>query len=278
MTRAGLAATALAAAALGTAAPVSAAPPITMSGEPVTRALVADLAYFYRHQTRRPPLFELNGGGSSAGIADTVRGITDAALVSRPLSAQDPPGLTIHRLAISAICLVAHARNPVPALTRAQVQDIVAGRVSAWSQIPGSARTGPIVPVDLGLTSGAGRVFQDVFLDPGTAPAWRPVTLLTTAQARDYIQQDPDAFGYVDLALTGPLHTTAYEGVDCTRAAVRAGRYRASRPLAVVTRGRPRPALRRFLRWVRHSRTARRVIATRYIPTARTTSRPTSSP
>jgi phosphate transport system substrate-binding protein len=104
------------------------------------------------------------------------------------------------------------------------------------------------------------------------------VTLLTTAQARDYIRQDPDAFGYVDLALTGPLHTIAYEGVDCTRATVRTGRYAASRPLAVVTRGRPRPALRRFLRWVRHSSTARRVIATRYIPSARSTPPPTSSP
>jgi phosphate transport system substrate-binding protein len=92
------------------------------------------------------------------------------------------------------------------------------------------------------------------------------VTLLTTSQVRDYVEQDPAAFGYVDLALTGPLHVIAYEGVGCTRRTIRSGLYPARRPLGVVTRGRPRGALRRFLHWARTSRTARRVIATRYIP------------
>lgn len=252
--------------ALLAAAPAHAAVTIRMSGEAVTQALVSDLAYFYRHQTGRTARFELTGGGSSAGISDTVRGISDAALVSRPLSPQDPAGLTLTPLAISAICLVSNRANPVPALSRAQVQDIVAARVSSWAQIPGARSAGPIVPVDLGPTSGAGRVFENVFVDVGTPFAWRPVSLQTTAQARDYVEQTPDAFAYVDLALTGPLHVIAYEGVGCTRATVSDGSYPARRPLAVVTRGRPRGELRRFLRWARSSRTARRVIATRYIP------------
>jgi len=46
------------------------------------------------------------------------------------------------------------------------------------------------------------------------------------------------------------------------------GRYPARRPLGVITRGQPRGALARFLRWTRNSRTARRVIATRYIAVA----------
>jgi len=171
------------------AAPAHAAVTIRMSGEPVTQALVSDLAYFYRYQTGRTARFELTGGGSSAGISDTVRGISDAALVSRPLSPQDPAGLTLTPLAISAICLVSNRANPVPALSRAQVQDIVAARVSSWAQIPGARSAGPIVPVDLGPTSGSGRVFENVFVDVGTPFAWRPVSLQTTAQARDYVEQ-----------------------------------------------------------------------------------------
>ena len=246
--------------------PAYAAPTISMSGEQVTEALVADLAYFYRHQTRRPPRFALTGGGTSAGIADTVRGVTDAALVSRDLAADDPPGLRITRLATSGVCLVANKTNPVPGLTRAALQDIVAGRVTRWEQIRGAARAGPIVPVDLGPTTGAGRVFETVFVDETTPLGWRPVTLQTSAQARDYVEQEPAAFGYVDLALTAPLHVIPYEGVGCTRQSIRSGAYPARRPLAIVTRGRPTRALRRFLRWARTSRTARRVIATRYIP------------
>jgi hypothetical protein len=57
-------------AALAGAAPAHAAPTITMSGSVITRALVADLAYFYRHAVRDPPRFSLAGGVTASGIAD----------------------------------------------------------------------------------------------------------------------------------------------------------------------------------------------------------------
>ena len=261
-----LAAAAALTATLVVAAPARAAPTITMSGAPVTQALVADLAYFYRHETRRPPRFSFSGGGTDAGIADTFRGITDAALVTRDLSPDDPPGLRLTTLATSGVCLASNKANPLPGLTRATLQEVVAGRATRWEQIPGAVRTGPIVPVQLALTTGTARVFETVFVDDATPLAWRPVTLQTSAQARDYIAQDAGALGYVDSALTGPLHVIPYEGVGCTRKTIRSGAYPARRPLAIVTRGRPERPLRRFLRWVRTDRTARRVIATRYIP------------
>jgi phosphate transport system substrate-binding protein len=254
-------------AALAGAAPAHAAPTITMSGSVVTRALVADLAYFYRHAVRDPPRFSLAGGVTGTGIADTERGVVSAGMVVRGLLPGDPADLVFTRLALSGVCLVTNLANPVPAMTRAEVQDIVAGRVTSWSQIPGSTRTDPIVPI--GLTQGAGtwQVFVTTFVDIGTPLAYAPITVATDLQARDYIEETPAAFGYLDLSMTGPVHAMRYEGVGCTRAAIRSGAYPASRPLGVVTRGRPRGALERFLRWARTSRVARRVIATRYLPT-----------
>jgi phosphate transport system substrate-binding protein len=238
-----------------------------MSGQQITQVLVADLAYFYRHETRRPPRFELTGGGTGAGIADTVRGISDAALVSRELAPDDPPGLVLTRLALSGVCLASHHTNPVPSISRALLQDIVAGRVTSWSQVPGSARTDAIVPVTLDSGTGAARVFEQVFLDDGTPMSWQATTLLTSLQARDYVERTPAAFAYLDLAFTRPVHPIPYEGVPCTRATISDGSYPATRPIGVVTVGQPKGALRRFLRWARTDRTARRVIATRYVPT-----------
>jgi phosphate transport system substrate-binding protein len=246
-----------------------AAPAITLSGQQITQALVADLAYFYRHAVRHPPRFVIRGGGTSAGIADTARGIVDGGLVSRDLAADDPPGLVLTPLALSGVCLVSGHVNPLPSLTRAQLQDIVAGRVTSWSEVPGAARTDPIVPVTLDRTTGAARVFESVFIDDTTAVAWQPVTLLMSTQVRDYVERTPAALGYLDLAFTAPVHVIAYEGVGCTRATIRAGTYPARRPLGVVTRGRPHGALARFLRWAGTSRTARRVIATHYVPLLR---------
>jgi phosphate transport system substrate-binding protein len=255
---------------LAAAAPrARAVPTITMTGAPVAQALIADLAYFYRHAVRHPPRFALSGGGTGVGIADAQRGLSDAGMVTRGLIPGDPRDLVLTRLALSGVCLVSNRANRVPNLTRAQIQDIVAARVTSWSQIPGATLTEPIVPVSEDLTKGAAQVFQSVFVDVDTPVAWQPVMLLSGAQVRDYVEQTPAALGYVDLALTGPLHAIRYQGVACTRRTVKSGRYPARRPIGVVTRGRPHGALRRFLRWARTSRTARRVIATRYIPVGR---------
>ena len=86
-------------------------------------------------------------------------------MVSRNLGPGDPPGLVLTAFALSGVCLVTNAGNPVPGLTRAQVQDLVAGRVTNWSQVPGSTRTDAIVPVALDLTAGARLVFESVFVD-----------------------------------------------------------------------------------------------------------------
>jgi len=255
----------VAVAALAAAAPAHAAPTISMSGSVATRALVADLAYFYRHAVNDPPRFSLVGGVTGSGIADAERGITDAGMVARNLIPADPTDLVLTPLALSGVCLVTNRANPVPGITRAQIQDIVAGRVTSWSQIPGSSRTDPIVPVGLDPTSGSGQVFLSVFVDIGTPLVYRPVTLATETQVRDYLGHTPAAFGYLDRALTGPLHVAAYEGVGCTRATIKGGAYPARRPLGVVTRGTPRGALARFLSWSRSSRKARQVIMTRYL-------------
>ena len=247
------------------AAPAHAAPTITMSGSVVTRSLVADLAYFYRHAVDDPPRFSLVGGVTATGIGDAQRGISDAGLVARALVPGDPADLRLTTLARSGVCLVTNRANPVPGVTRAQIQDIVAGRVTSWSQVPGSPRSDPIVPVALDPTTGGAQVFQTVFVDDATLALYHPVALAADTQVRDYVEQTPAAFGYVDLALTAPLHVARYNGVGCTRATIRAATYPASRPLGVVTRGAPHGTLARFLRWVRTSRRARAVIDTRYV-------------
>lgn len=242
-----------------------AAPTITMSGSPVAEAVVADLAYFYGHAVRRPPRFSLTGGDTNTGISDAVRGIVTAGLVSRNLGPGDPPGLVLSPLALSGICLFTNKANPVPNLTRAEIQDILAGRITSWAQIPGATRTDAIVSATLSPAVGGRGVFESVFVDDTTPELYHPRTFATDDQLREFVEQTPAAWGFADLALTRPVHRVDYDGVACTRTTVRLGTYPAQRPLGVVTRGRPRGALARFLRWAAHSRTSRRVISSRYV-------------
>ena len=257
----GLAA-AVAALAAPSPAPAAQPPPtITMSGASPVQALVADLAFFYRRETPRAPRFAIVGGGTGTGIADAARGIVDAGMSGRALAADDPPGLVFTPLALSAVCLVTNVANPVAALSRAQIQDLVAGRLAGWPQVAGSRSLDPIAPVAFDLTSGARAVFMSAFVDLETPVAYAPHTFTATAQVRAFLLVTPAAWGYLDLAFTPGLHTVAYEGIPCSASAP----YPARREIGLVTRGKPRGALARFLRWIARDATAKRVIRTRYV-------------
>jgi phosphate transport system substrate-binding protein len=238
---------------------------ITLSGEPLTQRLVSDLAYFYRRETPKAPRFSIVGGGTSGGIAAAARGIVDAGLVSRGLAPGEPRNLVLTPIALSAICLVTHHANPVPNLTRADIQTIVTQAATNWSQIPGSRRTDAVVPVTFDEASGARLVFESTFLDVGTVIAYHPRTFTASSQMRDFIAATPGALGYLDFQYTATLHAVPYEGIPCTRATILAGTYPARRPLGIVTRGAPKGDLKRFLAWIRRDATAKRVIATRYV-------------
>jgi len=258
-------AAALAWAASGSPAAQAQASTVAMSGSSTALPVVADLAYFYRRSHRRVR-FDLTGGGSSAGLIDVARGITDAGLISRERAADDPPGLVFTPFARSAVCLVTNRSNRLPGLTRATIQDLVAGRAGSWAQVPGATRTDAVVPVGLVEGRGARTVFTATFIDPATPVAHRPRAFGTASQVRAFVLSTPGAWGYVDLRFTAGLHVVPYEGVPCTEATVRSGAYPATRPLSIVTRGAPRGHVARFLRWMSASATARRVIASRYVP------------
>jgi hypothetical protein len=97
---------------VGDASP--AGPTIALSGSTPAGTEVAEVLAARPHATR----FALVGGGTDMGIADAARGIVDAGLVDRPLTASDPPGLEFTPLADSTtLGFVTHGAPP-PDLAR----------------------------------------------------------------------------------------------------------------------------------------------------------------
>lgn len=253
-------------AALAPATATAQKPPIRMSGAVNATALTADLAFFYRREVRSPPRFELVGGRSATGIADVFRGISDIGLTARDLIPGDPPGLVFTPIARTGICLVTNRVNPVPGFTRPQIQDLVAARITTWSQVPGSPLTDPIAAGVTSVGAGSRTAFEAAMVDPATPQLNTPRTFTSAPQMRDFIKVTPNAWGYVDLAFAGELHVVPFEGIPCNRATVASESYPALTELGFVTRGAPKGRVARFIRWVRSARKARRVIATRYVP------------
>jgi phosphate transport system substrate-binding protein len=239
-------------------------PEISMSGSNTVVPLVADLVYYYRRTLRRPPHFTLRGVGTPTGVADVARGVTRIGLAARGPAAGDPPGLVFTPLAISGVCLVANVRNPVAGVTRAQWQDVVAGRRTTWAGVPGAAVDAPIVKAGLDPGLAGDELFRDVFVDAAT-PLAGFRTFPTFRALRAFVLATPAAAGYIDFAFLPGLHGVPYEGVPCSRATIASGAYPGRRQLSLVTRGGPSGAAGRFIAWARTSAVARRVIATRYV-------------
>ena len=238
---------------------------LTLSGTAVTQALVADLAYFYRHATDDPPRFSLLGGGANTGVADAARGVVDAGMLARDLGPDDPQDLVFTPIALSGLCMITNRSNPVPDFSRALIQQIFTGQVTNWTQVTGSTRTDAIVPAGVILSSAASVYWASVFLDAGTRITYTPRRFTSTAQTREFVAATPAAWSYADLIETSGVHTASYQGVPCTAATIRDGTYLPRRPLGIVTRGKPRGEIKRFLRWIATSTKAQQVIATRYI-------------
>ena len=212
-----------------------------------------------------PAAFTLVGGGTEAGIADAARGIVDVGLASRARLPTDPGGLVFTPFAASGVCLVTHASNPLPELTRAGLQELVSGARASWAQVAGVRGRTRSVPVALDLGTGARSVFLSTFVDAATgsrtsrARSPRPSRCATSCARR---------------RPRGDTSTSRSRGL-CTSSRTRASPARArpspaarTRPAgARVRHARPAARGRRALHPLgADSRTARRVIATRYVP------------
>jgi ABC-type phosphate transport system substrate-binding protein len=82
------------------------------------------------------------------------------------------------------------------------------------------------------------------------------------------VKTDPNAIGYLSYAFTKGLNDTSYQGVGCNLRNAKAGVYPGSRNFWMITRGSPakRSPVARFLRFISHSKAARKIIATEWVP------------
>ena len=148
------------------------------------RPLVADLAYFYRRETRAR-----RGSRSSAAAPGRDRRRRARDRRRRPVQPRArrrrPARLVFTPIALSAMCLVTNPANPVPNLTRAQLQDLVAGpsRLDPGPGLPARDASSPWLRPHLRRP----RRLPVGLRRPRDAARLRPRTFTTAAQMRDFM-------------------------------------------------------------------------------------------
>jgi phosphate transport system substrate-binding protein len=252
------------------AQPVEAArvkPTISLSGSTSVAPLAVKLIRAYLKAHPGSVRFTLAQGGSDIGVADIAAGRVTIGDSSRDAKPTDPGGLVWHKIARDAICLATNNQNRLGNLSQAQVQDIFSGRVRDWSQVPGAGRTGAIDLVVRTAASGTQDAFQKLFMGSAKVASFA-AQKASNGLVAAAVKTDPNAIGYLSYAFTKGLNDTSYQGVGCNLRNAKAGVYPGSRNFWMITRGSPakRSPVARFLRFISHSKAARKIIATEWVP------------
>jgi phosphate transport system substrate-binding protein len=155
-----------------------------------------------------------------------------------------------HVIALDGIAIVVHPSNPVRMLTRKQVSDIFAGRITDWSQVKGSA--GPVHVYARDEKSGTFDTFQTLVLgsDKLAANAKR---FEDSAQLSDAVTNDTGGIGFVGLPYIRNTRALATADLGATPLipspfTVATEDYVLSRRLYLYSAENPRnPLVRRFI-------------------------------
>lgn len=238
---------------------------VTMSGSTSVAPLARLLARGYLGQFPGSVQFKLLQGGSDIGVNDVARGRVTIGMASRDPLPSDPKGIVFNRIARDGVCISTHPSNPISNITQEQVQQIFAGRIRSWSDVPGAKATGPIELIVRSAASGTQDAFQNIFMGPDLRVAGSASQKASNGLVQQTLRSNRNAIGYVDFKFTGGTHAIPYKGVPCTLRNAKSGTYPGVRNFWMITRGAPKGASAKFIRWIRTSAPARRIVNSEWV-------------
>lgn len=149
-----------------------------------------------------------------------------------------PGNLSYHGVASDNIVVAVHSSNPVKALTKAQIKEIMTGKAANWKQFGGQDL--PIKVVAAAPGQAVRGAVQKVFLDGAD---YGPATsdIRTALEQLRVIGTEPAAIG----AMSEPVIKASTEKVRVVPGAV------ISRPLGFITMGNPNPAAQKMISYFR---------------------------
>ena len=100
-----------------------------------------------------------------------------------------------------------------------------------------------------------------------------PKSVMSSASAKasngliqQTVQSDKNAIGYVSLDFVSGTTPLAYKGVACNLRNAKSGEYGGVRNFWMVTRGRAKGLVQKFISWVQNSSKANKIVGTHWVP------------
>lgn len=204
-----------------TSAPIFADTSLTIAGSTALLPLVKDAAGVY--QTQHPDVkISVSGGGSGTGINQVAAKAIDIG--DSDILAPSQPSLVDNKVAVTGFAVVVNPALKITNLTKKQIRDIFAGRVTNWNQAGGPDQK--IVVVNRTRGSGTRVVFEKTVIAPDKVVE-TGLTEDATGTVISVVKQTPGSIDYAAFSGTHgqPVTEVSIDGVAPTEDNVITGKY-----------------------------------------------------
>ena len=227
------------------------------------KAFMAELAKAY--ETKTGIKIQLEGGGATRGIRDTVKQRTDmggSCRMNLPDEDRSELHASLHPVAWDALVIIINKKNPVKNLTRKQIQDIYRGKITNWRQV-GGKNTPLHLYIRRGKISGVGYairqyLFEDSNIDFKTQQRF---TKRSSGPIERSVEKEIGSIAItgVSSARKRNVKIISMDNKSPTYENVKNGSYGLYRPLYLVTTPTPSPKVKKFVSFAR-SKEGRKII------------------
>jgi phosphate transport system substrate-binding protein len=211
--------------------------------------------------------FKLDDAGSETGFALVSQAQIDFGYMSRDLTAAEAGKVLLTPLTGAGTAVAVNATNPVTALTKAQVRDIFAGKITDWGAVGGQA--GHLIQTVVREPESSTRSSFEAYFFDGAKPAYpRAVNVVESKEAYTQIRALKDSIAMVTLQTSTQNDPTmrllTLDGVAATTANIGNGTYPIRRPVFFFTSAdaaKVKPAVKAFVEFIKSAEGAQ-ILAT----------------
>lgn len=232
---------------------------VTIKGSDTLVILSQKWAEVYMKQNPKASI-QVVGGGSGAGLAALINGVTDIANASRPIKSSEVEKLKARygTLGVEIPCakdglsVYLNKANPVKVLTIQQIGQIFSGKITNWKKVGG-----PNAPIQLygrESSSGTFEFFKEQVVKADFSPACQ--TLPGTAAIVNAVKKDIYGIGYGGAAYAAGVQDCAVKknadspAVLPTAITIKNHTYPITRYLYMYLRSKPTGEAKEFVDWV----------------------------
>ncbi|MCR4667468.1 MAG: phosphate ABC transporter substrate-binding protein [Desulfovibrio sp.] len=208
-------------------------------------------------------------GGSGVGVQKVGEGLVQIGNTGRALKEKEIAkyGLVSFPFAIDGVAVAVNPDNPVTSLTKAQIKDVFAGKVTNWRELGGHD-----APISLYVRedgSGTRETFETRALDKASSTDKANVVNSNGAM-KTAIAKDANAIGYVGIGhLDASIRGVAIDGQKPTQEGAASGAYPVTRLLYMNTKGQPQGLTKAFIEYIFSEKGKVLISKAGYIPYAK---------